>query len=80
MNNLFITLTESASARKIRLQVGKITGYATHIPIYSSEDNKEKMTVVYIDHPENPAILVEQTPEEIDTILSHSYVTVRNDR
>lgn len=75
MTNLFLTLTEVQSNRKVRINSNSLVSYCNHISVF--QDNEiGPCTALYINHEEMAALLVQETPEQIDAILAHNLVTV----
>ena len=73
---MFLKLTVSFTHEKIRININKIV---TYVPKLDRSQDKGVNSIVgsYITTSEDMQIIVREKPEEIDRLLSSSYVTVK---
>lgn len=73
---MFLKLTHSATDEKIRININKIVTYVARLD-RSQDKGVNSIVGSYITTIEDMHIMVREKPEEIDRLLSSSYVTVK---
>jgi hypothetical protein len=73
---MFLKLTHSATDEKIRININKIVSYVARLD-RSQDKGVNSIVGSYITTIEDMHIMVREKPEEIDRLLSSSYVTVK---
>ena len=73
---MFLKLTHSATDEKIRININKIVTYVARLD-RSQDKGVNSIVGSYITTIEDMHIMVREKPEEIDRLLSSSYVTIK---
>ena len=73
---MFLKLTHSDTDEKIRININKIVTYVARLD-RSQDKGVNSIVGSYITTIEDMHIMVRETPEEIDRLLSSSYVTIK---
>lgn len=75
MTNLFLTLTDSHNHRQYRIKADSIIAYSKVEAISTGAIT----TRVFLNHGSISSVDINQTPEDIDTLLREASCTVRRE-